>query len=114
MKQLTMMLAVLLIGVTGVHADKDWKKVATLTAGGEAKEVDINQEVSRVMITCTEGSVIVNTVVVREGSKTTPHRVGARINHKESQQIRIGDKLPVTGLRISDDGRGTYVVKIKR
>ncbi|HMP72996.1 MAG TPA: hypothetical protein PKE55_06985 [Kiritimatiellia bacterium] len=102
------------VGVSSAHAERGWTTVATLTAGGDAKEVTFTQEVSRVMITCTEGSVIINTVVVREGTKTTPHRVGTRINKDESQQIRVGDRLNVTGLRISDDGRGEYTVKVRR
>lgn len=111
-KWLAVLALVLSAGVAS--ADKAGVKVAELTAGGDAKEVKVEQQVSKVVIACTEGSVIINTVVVRNGSQTTPHKVGARINKGETQQITVGDKVDCTGLRISDDGRGTYVVRVKK
>ena len=99
---------------TVAMADKAGVKVAELTAGGDAKEVTVDQPVSKVVITCTEGSVIINTVVVRNGGQSTPHKVGAKINKDESQQITVGDKVACTGLRISDDGTGKYTVRVKK
>ncbi len=109
-------LAVLAVALfsTVAMADKAGVKVAELTAGGDAKEVAVSQPVSKVVITCTEGSVIINTVVVRNGGEHTPHKVGARINKGEAQQITVGDQVACTGLRISDAGSGTYVVRVKK
>lgn len=95
-------------------AEKAGVKVAELNAGGQAKEIAVNQQVSKVVIKCTEGSVIINTVVVRDGGKTTPHTVGRRLEKGEEQQITVGKEVNCSGLRISDDGRGTYVVRVRK
>lgn len=113
MKQWMLTVLVALVA-TGVFADKAGVKVAELTAGGDAKEVAVDQPVSKVVIKCIEGSVIINTVVVRNGGESTPHKVGARINKDEVQQITVGNRVPCTGLRISDDGNGKYVVRVKK
>lgn len=99
---------------TLVWADKAGVHVGTLTAGGDAKEVAVSQPVSKVVIKCTEGSIVINTVAVRDGGNVTKHSVGSRINKDEVQQITVGDKVNCTGLRISDDGRGTYEVRVKK
>jgi hypothetical protein len=91
----------------------DWKKVDELTAGGDAKEVSFDQEISKIKITCTEGIVIVNTVVVRKGSAKDPHKLATRIEKDDSREISLGDKTHVTGLRISDDGKGKYRVEVQ-
>lgn len=90
-----------------------WRRVASLSAGGGAKEVAINRNVQRFRIVCTEGSVIINTVVVREGAKTTSITIGQRLNKDDKREFSIPAKANVTGLRISDAGRGQYVVHVR-
>ncbi|MCB1069899.1 MAG: hypothetical protein H7A43_11440 [Verrucomicrobia bacterium] len=107
-----MVVAAVLIAAGTVLAG-DWATVAKLSAGGGPKEIEVNRSVSKIAIKCTEGSVIINTVVVRQGGQTTPHRVASRINKGDTQQISIGTKLQVTGLRISDDSSGKYEVRVK-
>ena len=113
MKKLSALVVAVLMSMS-VYADKAGVKVATLTAGGDAKEVAVNQQVSKVLIKCTEGSIIINTVAVRDGGNVTKHTVGARINKDEVQQITVGEKVNCSGLRISDDGRGQYEVRVKK
>jgi hypothetical protein len=93
--------------------DDGWHKVATLTASGKAKEVPVNRDVSTVRFTVDSGTVVLNTVVVREGAKTTPHRVAIRLTAKDSRDYELGAKVHVTGLRISDSDKGTYTVYVK-
>ena len=57
--------------------------------------------------------MIINTVVVRQNEQKTGHTVGQRIEKDKSVEFSIGDRIAVTGLRISDDGGGTYVVSLK-
>ncbi len=91
----------------------EWHKVGTFTAGGDAKEMAVNRNCSTCLIKVTDGSVVINTVVIREGDKKTPKTVGRRIEKGDQAEIQVGDKLYVTGFRISDDGRGTYLVYVK-
>lgn len=99
-------------GIQEVEA-RTWRHVANLSTGGGAKEVAINRNVQHFRIICTDGSVIINTVVIREGGKTTPIRISQRLNKDETREFSTTDKTNVTGLRISDDGRGQYAVYVR-
>ncbi len=101
------------LAVSNAEAKPKWHTAGEFTAGKDAKEVPINHQISEVQIVCVEGSVIINTIVVREGSKTSPIRVAARLNKGDTHVVRVGDKINVSGLRISDDGRGRYVVRAR-
>lgn len=90
-----------------------WQVVAELPAGGPAKEVAVNRDVRVIQIECTEGSVIVNTLVVREGPAKNPITVARRFNQGERQDVDLGGERQVSGLRISDGGRGKYRVRVK-
>lgn len=113
MKRLLLSAFIFAISASFALAGSGWHKVASLDAGGEAKEVAVNRNCSVCLVKVTDGSVIINTVVVREGEKKTPHTVGARIEKGGNQEIGIGSKTYVTGFRISDDGKGHYEVYVK-
>jgi hypothetical protein len=104
--------AVLMGGALAARAD-DWKGVGEQTAGGEAKELSVDREITKIRIECVEGSVIVNTVVVRKGGQKDPHKLATRIEKGDSREITLESKTKVTGLRISDDGRGRYKVSVR-
>ena len=64
--------------VQSVEAGKPkYFQVAELTARGGAKEVKLGKvkEASWLMIHAIEGSVTINTIVLREGAKKTPIKV---------------------------------------
>lgn len=92
---------------------KDWHKVTTLTSGGDAKEVTINRDVSAIRLVWEGGIVSIQTVVVRQGAAKTPYTVAGRLEEKAPREISLPGKTQVTGLRISDGGRGTYAVYVK-
>ncbi|MCE9614361.1 MAG: hypothetical protein K8T26_08795 [Lentisphaerae bacterium] len=112
-KQIWGIVAALFLVAGMAQAKSDWHKVADLTTGGDAKEVAVNREVSKVRIVSESGTVVINTVVVRVGAQKTPHTVGARLAEKEDREIELGSKQNITGLRISDSGKGTYSVYVK-
>jgi hypothetical protein len=97
---------------TSAEAKSRWHRVADLKAGGDAKEVSVDRRCSSVLIRCTEGAVVINTIVVREGGNKTPVPVTTRINKGEDKIVEFGEKN-VSGLRISDDGDGTYIVFVQ-
>ncbi len=94
-----------------VYADH-WHKIAALTAGGDAKEVTVDKTISKCIIKCTSGSVIINTLVVREGAKKTPIKVVTTFTEGQDKLIEIGERRMVTGFRISDQGSGTYSITV--
>ena len=111
MKKWILVLAVLVAG--SMSASAGWKTVAEVTAGGDAKELAVNRTIRTVQIECTEGSVIVNTVVIREGAAKDPITVARRFSQGEKQDLDLGRDRTVTGLRISDGGKGRYKVHAK-
>ena len=106
-------LAMVLAASFATAACADWKTVAEVTAGGDAKELAVNRTIRTVQIECTAGSVIVNTVVIREGGAKSPITVARRFNQGEKQNLDLGYDRNVTGLRISDGGQGRYKVHAK-
>lgn len=93
---------------------KTWHDVGSFNVSkSEAVELSINRpSVTLIRIVCTEGSVIINTVVVREGANKTPHTIGKRIEKDNYELIRM-EETKATGLRISHDGRGSYKVQVR-
>lgn len=90
-----------------------WKPLAQLNGGGKAKEVAINQTIRYVRIAVLEGSVVINTIVVREGAKKTPNTIARQFGPKERFVLTLPAPTQVTGLRISDSGGVTYMVQYK-
>jgi len=90
-----------------------WTDLTVLHAGGKAKEVPVHKAIERVMIVCLDQPMIVNTIVVREGGRKTPYRVGKRFSPQERFVLPLGMRRMVTGLRISDDLHGNYLVRVE-
>lgn len=91
--------------------DPKWRQVAELQTGGEAKEVTLTGvPIERIMIRCVDGSVIINTVVVRVGEAKKSITVARRIPVHEQHVIELNERQSATGLRISDAARGRYEV----
>lgn len=97
----------------------DWFKIDQLEATGkaDAKEVKVEHKIAKVRVVCTEGSVIINTIVVRHHGKAEPHKVAQRLEKGEKVAIELTSDdslLVVDGLRISDDGRGKYKIEARK
>ncbi len=96
----------------GSHA---WYNITEIHVKGKnAREISVNRKVSSVRITCVNGNVIINTFVVREGGKKTPHRVASHLYENDSRTLKIGHNVDVSGFRISEDGHGRYRVEVKQ
>lgn len=116
MKRWILALVILALSATAAFCDSkkdNWQLLAEQTTGGDAKELVVNRMIRAVQIECSEGSVIVNTVVIREGGSKNPITVARRFNQGEKQDIDLGSVRMVTGLRISDGGRGKYKINTK-
>ena len=91
-----------------------WDRVAQLQGAGGAKEVPVNKGISSIRIRCSEGSVTINTVVIREGGRKSPMAVARNLAVGQEHVLNLGSVRMVTGLRISDGGGGTYEVFVER
>jgi hypothetical protein len=98
--------------LTGARAD--WVRVGDARAEGDAKEFRASGRASTARIICKEGSVIINTLVVREGSDRHSIRVTRRLQAGEQVEVDLGGVRNVTGFRISDSGGGRYEVEMKQ
>jgi len=105
-----LILALALVVLSSTVALAGWKLVSDVTAGGGAKELTVNRSIRLVRLECTSGSVIINTVVIREGAAKNAITVAKKFNAGEKWEHDLGGAHQVTGLRISDGGSGTYKV----
>ena len=108
-------LAWALVAMSATMALADWKTVAEIAATdkSEARELAVNRTIRTVQIECTEGSVIVMTLWVREGGAKTEIRVARQFNKGDKQDFDLGQDRNATGFRISDKGPGKYKVHAK-
>lgn len=104
------MLALALVVLSSSVAMAGWQVVSDVTTGGGAKELTVNRSIRLIRIECTSGSVIINTVVVREGGAKTPITVAQKLQTGGKWEHDLGGAHQVTGFRISDSGKGTYTV----
>ena len=113
MKKWWAALAALALSATAAWAD--WQTVAEVSATEktEARELAVNRTIRTVQIECTEGSVIVMTLWVREGGAKTEIRVARQFNQGDKQDFDLGQDRNATGFRISDKGPGKYKVHVR-
>ena len=113
MKKWWAALAALALSATAAWAD--WQTVAEVSATEktEARELAVNRTIRTVQLQCTEGSVIVMTLWVREGGAKTEIRVARQFAKGEKQDVDLSHARNVTGFRISDKGPGKYVIRAK-
>jgi hypothetical protein len=103
---------------TAAEAKKQrWTTVAeSLQSGGDAKEVSVNRQITKVRFRATSGVVVINTFWVRDGGARRQITVGRRLESGQEAVIEIGGRQNVSGLRIGDGGgrtRGTYAVDVQ-
>lgn len=102
-----------LSGSDSLGKDKNpWVRVAELTAGGEAKEVQVHATARQCRIQCVEGSVAIKTLVVREGADKATITVASKIEAGEQKDIELEREMEITGFRVSDGGQGRYEIYV--
>ena len=101
-----------LVTLGALSASAGWKVVAEVTAGGDAKELAVNRTIRTVQIECTDGTVVVNTVVIVKGCQGAHHGCPSFQQGRQAG-LGFGRSRNVTGLRISDSGKGRYKVHAK-
>jgi len=106
---------VLAFGLAGnALAEKEWTTVGSVKAGTESKTIQVQQQVSKIAIQCTDGTVTIETLTVNDGTKNIPFTLSSRLNKDEIQQMTVGDKLHVSSIVVKGDGKGDYDVRIKK
>ena len=100
-------------GAVRVKTPKGFVLAGSFRAG-DAVECGIptSHQIKKVRIVCTEGTVSVNTVVLREGSAKTSFPVTRRLAPGETAEIDLNGHRQATGLRVSAGGKGAYNVYV--
>jgi hypothetical protein len=101
------------LAVPAARADEKWHHLGELQAGKEPAEVTVNREISKVRIICKAETLVINTVVVREGAAKTPIEVAKKFAKDEEYVVDLGGRKMVTGLRISNPGTGRYLLSVR-
>lgn len=96
------------------NAGSGFARAGSFRAGSAVEcGIPVSRPISKVRLVGTAGVVSVNSVVVREGSQKTQHKVVRRLNDGETIDIDLGGSRSATGLRISATGNGAYEVYVR-
>ncbi len=98
-------------GPDNVKAPKGYVLAGVRTAnGGVECGNPATKPIKTVRVVCTSGTVVVNTLVVREGAGTTQIPVMAKLTRGQFREIPLGSPRRATGLRFGTSGGGTFSV----
>lgn len=112
MKKMLLIMMVL-AGFTAV-AFGDWRSLGTLNASSKQQEVAVNQQISKVLISCREGTITVERVVIVAEGRETPFNMTSLIAKGERQQITVGNQVECEKLLLQVSGQGQFEVSVRR
>lgn len=97
------------------RADDEWVKLAVLTpTPGNAKEVAINKVCSFIQFEVVDGAVGFVTFWIREPNGVKNQvTVNAAFSKGQKYTYEVANPRMITGLRISDNGTGSYKLWVK-
>ena len=98
--------------------DQPWHSIATLTVEHhkgkkDVKQVPVGHQFDKLRIVCTEGEVIINTVVVRANGDKQIHEYGKKLAKKERIDIDVGHEVNVDSLVYTVHAHPTFAEAIK-
>lgn len=108
----TKIAALIIMAAATAHADGEWKSFGKFKAGDE-RRIEINQKISKLAISCVDGAISVQTIVVKSEGKDLPYALHAKLNRDESQQLNVGSGVACSTVTVATEGRGTYEVRAK-
>jgi hypothetical protein len=91
-----------------------YRYIAEFKAEGKPKRMELSRKAGWCMIRVTEGTVIIDSVVVVEGDKKTMVPVTNKLVKGDKKTINIGPSRQITALIINDREGGTYKVYLKQ
>ena len=95
------------------HIPKGFVRAGGFRSGTAIEaRIPTKNPIKQILLAGTSGSVAVNTVVVREGAKTTKYPLAVRLPAGETHMVELGGHRKVTGIRVSTGGKGTFDVYV--
>lgn len=97
------------------HPHGGWRTVGTVTVRGKggADELPGAGPIRRIRIRGIDGTIVINTVQVREGGNHTPVPITTRFSPGQEVVRDLPREMNTTGFRISKEGNGSVEVSVQ-
>lgn len=106
------LVAIFLLAGGVALADKGWTTVGSIKGAG-SKTFAVNQEISRVAVTCTEGEIEFVSLDVNAGGKKTPYKPNASLSAGQTQPVSVGNQISCQEITVQIGGQGACDVKVR-
>ena len=92
---------------------KGFVRAGSYTSGRTIEApIPTRNPIKQILLAGTSGSATINTVVLREGSKTTKYPLAIHLPAGQTQTIELGGHRQATGIRVSTGGSGTFDIYV--
>lgn len=95
------------------HIPKGFVRAGSYTSGSTIEApIPTRNPIKQILLAGTSGSATINTVVLREGAKTTKYPLAIHLPAGQTQMIELGGHRKATGIRVSTGGHGTFDIYV--
>ena len=95
------------------HIPKGFVRAGSYTSGRTIEApIPTKNPIKQILLAGTSGSATINTVVLREGTKTTRYPLAIHLPAGQTQMIELGGHRKATGIRVSTGGHGTFDIYV--
>lgn len=112
MKSMLVTLLVLLSGFAQNALANELKQVGSAKAGAVAS-FEVNQNISKVVISCADGEVTIKQIKLVKGKDETPFNQQASLKKGARQQFTVGNAVSCDKLQVTTEGQGSYNVLVR-
>jgi hypothetical protein len=112
MKNYIIALIIMLAGFASTAHANELTQVGSGKAGALAT-LKVDQNISRVIISCTDGAVTVKQIKVVNGADETPFNQQATLKKGARQQFTVGNAVRCEKLLIATEGQGSFDVHVR-
>jgi hypothetical protein len=100
-------------GTPRPHIPKGFVRAGSYTSGKTIEApIPTRNPIKQILLAGTTGSATINTVVLREGAKTTRYPLAIHLPAGQTQMIELGGHRQATGIRVSTGGHGTFDIYV--
>lgn len=94
-------------------AQADWRSVGSMKAAADEKSFSVQQPISRIVVVCTQGNVVIEKLTVIHRGGQTPYQMNSQLAKGESQRITVGEQVDCDQIKVIVSGQGEYELKVR-
>jgi hypothetical protein len=115
MKRLVIFITISILMIQPVSAKSKWRTVGTVAGQGQKDAVELPGAgpIQHIRIRGIDGSLIINTLVVREGGTNNPVPIATKFSPGQEVVRDLPRQMNSTGFRLSRDGHGSVEVSVQ-